>query len=84
MLGAANRFPDQCSANPEAAKKLNVDASRVIAEAAGARDIFLIYISTDYVFSADLEKLHIAQAQQLLLRICMARPSLKERRQCCM
>jgi S-adenosylmethionine synthetase len=48
---AANRFPDSCTADPEAAKKLNVDSSRALAEATTARDIFLIYISTDYVFS---------------------------------
>ncbi|KAF2705872.1 NAD(P)-binding protein [Pleomassaria siparia CBS 279.74] len=48
---AANRFPDSCTANPEAARKLNVDSSRALAEAAVARGIFLIYISTDYVFS---------------------------------
>ncbi|ORY04379.1 hypothetical protein BCR34DRAFT_627077 [Clohesyomyces aquaticus] len=48
---AANRFPDSCTANPEAAKKLNVDASRTIASATASRGIFLIYISTDYVFS---------------------------------
>ncbi|KAF2792705.1 NAD(P)-binding protein [Melanomma pulvis-pyrius CBS 109.77] len=48
---AANRFPDSCTANPEAAKQLNVDSSRALAEAATARGIFLVYISTDYVFS---------------------------------
>ncbi|KAF2462750.1 NAD(P)-binding protein [Lindgomyces ingoldianus] len=48
---AANRFPDSCTANPEAAKKLNVDASRAIASATTSRGILLIYISTDYVFS---------------------------------
>lgn len=48
---AANRFPDSCTANPEAAKQLNVDSSRALAEATTARGIFLIYISTDYVFS---------------------------------
>ncbi|KAH4204667.1 hypothetical protein HBI18_075920 [Parastagonospora nodorum] len=48
---AANRFPDSCTANPEAAKKINVDSSRALAEATTARGIFLIYISTDYVFS---------------------------------
>jgi S-adenosylmethionine synthetase len=48
---AANRFPDSCTSHPEAAKKLNVDASRALAEATTARGIFLIYISTDYVFS---------------------------------
>jgi S-adenosylmethionine synthetase len=47
---AANRFPDSCSANPAAARNINVQASRALAEATVARDIFLIYISTDYVF----------------------------------
>jgi S-adenosylmethionine synthetase len=48
---AANRFPDSCTANPEAAKQLNVEASRALAHATTTRGIFLIYISTDYVFS---------------------------------
>jgi len=48
---AANRFPDSCTANPDAARKINVDASRALAKATIARGIFLIYISTDYVFS---------------------------------
>jgi S-adenosylmethionine synthetase len=48
---AANRFPDSCTADPKAAEKINVDASRALAEATIARGIFLIYISTDYVFS---------------------------------
>lgn len=47
---AANRFPDSCTANPEAARKLNVDSSRALAEATTSRGIILIYISTDYVF----------------------------------
>ncbi|KAF1363702.1 NAD(P)-binding protein [Lizonia empirigonia] len=47
---AANRFPDSCTANPAAARNINVQASRALAEATLARDIFLIYISTDYVF----------------------------------
>jgi S-adenosylmethionine synthetase len=48
---AANRFPDSCTADPEAARKLNVDSSRALAEATTAQGVFLIYISTDYVFS---------------------------------
>jgi len=48
---AANRFPDSCTKDPEAARKLNVDASRALAEATISRGIFLIYISTDYVFA---------------------------------
>ncbi|KAF1928281.1 NAD(P)-binding protein [Didymella exigua CBS 183.55] len=47
---AANRFPDSCSANPAAAHSLNVQASRALAEAAVARGMFLLYVSTDYVF----------------------------------
>lgn len=47
---AANRFPDSCTANPAAARNINVQASRALAESTTARDIFLIYISTDYVF----------------------------------
>lgn len=47
---AANRFPDSCTANPAAARNINVEASRSLAQATVARDIFLIYISTDYVF----------------------------------
>ncbi|KZF20189.1 RmlD substrate binding domain-containing protein [Xylona heveae TC161] len=48
---AANRFPDKCDADPEGTRALNVAASRALAEAAASRKIFLIYISTDYVFS---------------------------------
>lgn len=48
---AANRFPDSCTADPEASRKINVESSRALAEAAVARGAFLIYISTDYVFS---------------------------------
>lgn len=47
---AANRFPDSCAADPEAARKLNVEASRDLAESTTLRGILLIYISTDYVF----------------------------------
>ncbi|KAH7318476.1 hypothetical protein B0I35DRAFT_432160 [Stachybotrys elegans] len=47
---AAQRFPDKVDKDPEGAKALNVAASRSLASQAAARDIFLIYISTDYVF----------------------------------
>ncbi|KAE8350472.1 hypothetical protein BDV28DRAFT_139088 [Aspergillus coremiiformis] len=47
---AANRFPDQCEQNPEKARRVNVDATRTLAEEASSRGAFLIYISTDYVF----------------------------------
>ncbi|KAF7559185.1 hypothetical protein G7046_g4970 [Stylonectria norvegica] len=48
--GAAQRFPDKVDKDPEGARALNVAASKSLAELAVARDIFLIYISTDYVF----------------------------------
>jgi S-adenosylmethionine synthetase len=50
FLGAANRSPDSVDANPEAARKINIDASRLLAKATTARSIVLIYICTDYVF----------------------------------
>lgn len=48
--GAANRFPDKCDSDPEGTRALNVTASASLAKICAARDIFLIYISTDYVF----------------------------------
>ncbi|KAF2437073.1 putative methionine adenosyltransferase 2 subunit beta [Tothia fuscella] len=48
---AANRFPDSCQAHPSAAIALNVESSRKLAIEASKHSIFLIYISTDYVFS---------------------------------
>lgn len=48
--GAAERFPDKVDKNPEGARALNVQASKSLASLAASRDIFLIYISTDYVF----------------------------------
>ena len=50
-LCAANRFPDKCDADPEGARKLNVEATNHLVKAASARSILLIYISTDYVFA---------------------------------
>jgi S-adenosylmethionine synthetase len=49
--GAANRFPDKCDKDPEGTRALNVEASGSLAALCAARDIFLVYISTDYVFS---------------------------------
>lgn len=50
MTGAANKSPDLCDKDPEKARRLNVDATRCLAEECTARDALLIYISTDYVF----------------------------------
>ncbi|EMR72568.1 putative methionine adenosyltransferase 2 subunit beta protein [Eutypa lata UCREL1] len=48
---AANRFPDKCDADPSAARALNVAATGTLASRCAARDVLLIYISTDYVFA---------------------------------
>lgn len=50
-LGAANRSPDLCEKDPEQARRVNVEATRSLAEACQTRGAFLVYISTDYVFS---------------------------------
>ncbi|KAH8702032.1 NAD dependent epimerase/dehydratase family protein [Talaromyces proteolyticus] len=47
---AANRQPDACEKNPEQARRINVEATRRLAEGTSSRGILLIYISTDYVF----------------------------------
>ncbi|KAI2622118.1 NAD(P)-binding protein [Hypomontagnella submonticulosa] len=47
---AANRFPDKCDKDPEGTRALNVEATRTLASLCASRGIFLIYISTDYVF----------------------------------
>lgn len=48
---AANRFPDKVDKDPEGTRKLNIDASKSLAKLCAERDIVVIYISTDYVFS---------------------------------
>jgi len=48
--GAANKSPDDCAKSPEQARRINVEATRYLAESASSRSILLIYISTDYVF----------------------------------
>ncbi|TVY84314.1 Methionine adenosyltransferase 2 subunit beta, partial [Lachnellula suecica] len=47
---AANRFPDKCDADPEGTRALNITSSATLAKLCAANKIFLIYISTDYVF----------------------------------
>jgi len=49
--GAANRFPDQCSKDPTQARSLNATSTSHLAAHCHAKNILLIYISTDYVFS---------------------------------
>lgn len=48
--GAANRYPDKCDANPDEARKINVEASKHLARATSSRNILLIYISTGPYF----------------------------------
>ncbi|KKY22644.1 putative nad dependent epimerase dehydratase family protein [Phaeomoniella chlamydospora] len=48
---AADRQPDSCSNNPSAAKAINVTATSILTSLSTRRSIFLIYLSTDYVFS---------------------------------
>jgi len=50
LLGAANRFPDKCDADPDGARRINVEASNHLAQATSQHSTLLIYISTDYVF----------------------------------
>lgn len=50
LTGAANRYPDKCDANPDEAKNINVEASKLLAHATSSKNVLLIYISTDYVF----------------------------------
>merc|ERR1711939_29431 len=47
---AAERRPDVAEADPDAAVRLNVAASRKLSELCAERNVYMIYISTDYVF----------------------------------
>jgi len=47
---AAQRFPDKMQKDPEQARKLNVGASKALAEALKDIGSKMVYISTDYVF----------------------------------
>ena len=47
---AAERRPDVVDGDPASAERLNVDATRLLAELAAAHGARFIYLSTDYVF----------------------------------
>ncbi|MFT3850939.1 MAG: SDR family oxidoreductase [Propionivibrio sp.] len=47
---AAERRPDVVDGDPAGAERLNVDATRLLAELAAAQGARFIYLSTDYVF----------------------------------
>ena len=44
---------DECETNKELAYKINAEGTRRVAEIANELDAFLVYVSTDYVFSGD-------------------------------
>ncbi|GAB4326487.1 MAG: dTDP-4-dehydrorhamnose reductase [Candidatus Zixiibacteriota bacterium] len=48
--GAAMTDVDGCERNPEQAKRINADATRVLANAVRRANKRIVYISTDYVF----------------------------------
>jgi dTDP-4-dehydrorhamnose reductase len=52
---AANPNIAACEADPVMARELNAEAVRKVAVAAEARGIYLVYVSTDYVFAGDKE-----------------------------
>jgi dTDP-4-dehydrorhamnose reductase len=47
---AATRKPDVCEGDPEETQRLNVDATKWVAEGAAKVGAWMIHISTDYVF----------------------------------
>lgn len=47
---AAERRPDVAEKDPERAEKLNKDVVGRLATLCDANDIFMVYVSTDYVF----------------------------------
>lgn len=47
---AAERRPDVVDGDPASAERLNVDATRLLAELAAEKSAHFIYLSTDYVF----------------------------------
>jgi len=51
---AACRNPDKCESNPDFVRKLNVKATRKIADWSFQNNVKLVYISTDYVFDGSL------------------------------
>lgn len=50
---AAMTHVDQCETNPELCWKTNVDAVRYIAECCEKNNIFLVHLSTDFIFDGE-------------------------------
>jgi len=44
---------DKCEEDPELARKVNIEGTKNILESAERHDAFLVYVSTDYVFSGE-------------------------------
>lgn len=55
---AAERRPDVCSNNPDAALKINIEATEQLAKIAKKLNAFVLYISTDYVFDGTQPPYH--------------------------
>jgi dTDP-4-dehydrorhamnose reductase len=53
MHTAALTNVDECETNKELAYKINVEGTKKVAEIANELGAFIVYVSTDYVFSGD-------------------------------
>ena len=45
---------DKCEEDPELARNVNIEGTRKIVESSEHHDAFLVYVSTDYVFSGEI------------------------------
>jgi dTDP-4-dehydrorhamnose reductase/S-adenosylmethionine synthetase len=76
---AANPNIAACEADPAMARELNAEAVRKVAAAAKARRIYLVYISTDYVFAGDREDGYTEQDPPSPLQVYGATKAAGER-----
>jgi dTDP-4-dehydrorhamnose reductase len=76
---AANPNTAACEADPDMARELNAEAVRKVATAARDRGIYLVYISTDYVFAGDKEDGYTEQDPPSPLQVYGATKALGER-----
>jgi dTDP-4-dehydrorhamnose reductase len=59
VVTAAERRPDVCEQDPDTAYALNVDALRIISDAARSVDAWVLALSTDYVFDGTQPPYHV-------------------------